>query len=101
MKCDKDYAVHVQSSNIYSQGFNGYYKMQLNGQIKLLAFNNSEDNAYKAAQIFGLTKVAMKKEPENKYPSCVSKCMSDREKIVQDKKPLCLMHFIALKLVVD
>ena len=85
IKGDEDHAVHAQSGYACKQGFRGYYDTNVNGE-KITCFLLFRKNAYIAAQIFGLTKVAMEKEQERDYPSWVSKCISDRETKVGDKK---------------
>lgn len=88
-KGETDHAVHIQSGNVYSQGCMAYSSFKINGTLKLIAFYNSPQNAYKAIQIYCMTRIAMEKETEkNKYPSWVKQSMLARQKMIIDKKPL-------------
>ena len=59
----------------------------MNGQIKLTAFYNSAQNAYKAVQIYCLTRVAMEEgAEESKYPRSVRHCMLVQEEKIVDEK---------------
>ena len=78
---ETDHFVKMNSWHVYSEGFMGYYDLQVNGKVEMIAFYKDVRDAVKAVQIHCLTQVAKMHQPNDSYPEWVNRYIRKRENI--------------------